>query len=280
MFQLLQHEFIQNAILAGTVVAIVSGVIGYFVVLRAQAFASHALSSIGFAGATGAALLGVNSLIGTFVLVLLSAFGIGVLGKRIQGRDIEVGMVLAFALGLGVLFISIYTNSATETVGVLFGSILSVARTNVVIITVMSILVLLALSILFRPLLFSSIDPEIAEARGVPTQFLSVVFMLILAATVAVAVQVVGTLLIFALIIVPAATALHLTNKSGTAILLSVLLGLSFTWGGLIMAFLTPLPVSFYISGLAAVTYFLTTTLSHTLAPHRYISSEHPGKEL
>src|SRR5438270_10268710 len=128
MFELFQHEFVQNAFLAGTIIAIVAPIMGYFVVLRAQAFAGHALSHIGFAGATGAALLGVNALIGMFALTLLAALGIGALGERVKGRDVEIGMVLSLALGLGVLFLSLYTHYATETVGVLFGSILSVSR--------------------------------------------------------------------------------------------------------------------------------------------------------
>ncbi len=121
------HEFVRNAFLAGTMVAIIAGVIGYFVVLRAQTFATDSLSHISFAGATGAIIFGLSSLIGMFVLTVLAALGIGALGHRLRGRDVETGMVLAFALGLGVLFLSIYTQGATEAVGVLFGSILSVS---------------------------------------------------------------------------------------------------------------------------------------------------------
>src|SRR5713101_5713239 len=123
MLELIRYDFVQNAFLAGTIVAIVTAVIGYFVVLRAQAFAGHALSHIGFAGATGAALLGISSLLGMFVLTLIAALGMGALGKRVRGRDVEIGMVLSFALGLGVLFLTIYAQygtNATEGVGILF----------------------------------------------------------------------------------------------------------------------------------------------------------------
>src|SRR6266849_16147 len=133
---LFQHEVVQNAFLAGTIVAIITAVMGYFVVLRAQAFAGEALADIGFAGATGAAVLGVSSLIGMFFLTLLAALGMGALGERIRGRDVEIGMVLSFALGLGVLFLSIYAQfgtNAAEGVGVLLGSILSVTRSDVMI---------------------------------------------------------------------------------------------------------------------------------------------------
>src|SRR5712692_10941206 len=133
MFDFLQYDFVQNAFLAGALVAIMTAVIGYFVVLRAQAFAGEALADIGFAGATGAAILGIGSLLGMLGLALLAALGMGALGERIKGRDVEIGMVLSFALGLGVLFLSIYTQNganATTGVGVLFGSILSVTRTD------------------------------------------------------------------------------------------------------------------------------------------------------
>ncbi len=192
MIQLLQLEFVRNALIAGTIVAILSAVVGYFVVLRAQAFATEALSDIGFAGATGAVLLGGSSLLGTFVFTLLAAYGIGVLGERVRGRDLEIGMVLAFALGLGVLFLNLYTQFATETVNILFGSLLSVSLDNVVIIAWVSLAILLIVAFLFRPLLFASIDPEMALARGVPVRLLSIAFMLVLAITVSEAVQIVG----------------------------------------------------------------------------------------
>src|SRR6266704_7095374 len=125
MFNLLQYDFVQNAFLAGALVAIMAAVMGYFVVLRAQAFAGEALADIRFAGASGAAILGIGSLLGMLGLTLLAALGMGALGERVRGRDVEIGMVLSFALGLGVLFLNLYTQYATETVGVLFGSILS-----------------------------------------------------------------------------------------------------------------------------------------------------------
>ena len=156
---LFQHEFVQNAFLAAPIVAIVTAIMGYFVVLRAQAFAGEALADIGFAGATGAAVLGINSLVGILIIVLLAALGMGALGKRIQGRDIEIGMVLSFALGLGVLFLSIYTQNganATVGVGVLFGSILSVTRTDVLVSLITAFVTLVIIALLFRPLLFAS----------------------------------------------------------------------------------------------------------------------------
>jgi zinc/manganese transport system permease protein len=263
MLELLQHEFVQNAFLAGTIVAIVTAIIGYFVVLRAQAFAAHALAHIGFAGATGGALLGIGSLPGMFALTLLAALGMGALGKRIRGRDIEIGMVLSFALGLGVLFLNLYTQHATETVGILFGSLLSVTRRDVLIMLFCGISVLFLLIFLFRPLFFASIDPEVAEARGLPIGLLSLLFLLLLAITVSEAVQVVGVLLVFALLVVPAATAQRLTSRPFIAIILSILFGLTFTWGGLFLALIGRWPVSFYIAALSAFSYFVAVCIHH-----------------
>src|SRR3984885_831486 len=210
MFSLLDQSFVQNAFIAGTLIAIVAAIVGYFVVLRAQAFAAHALSHVGFAGATLAALLGTSALLGMSGFTAVAALGIGALGKRIRGRDVEIGMILSLALGLGVLFLRLYTSSASEAVGVLFGSILSVTQSNIDWTIMLGLGTLIILAAIFRPLLFSSIDPEVAEARGVSIKALSIIFMFLLAITVAESIQVVGVLLVFALIVVPAAAAQHL----------------------------------------------------------------------
>ncbi len=285
MLELLQHEFVQNAFLAGTIVAVITAVMGYFVVLRAQAFAGEALADIGFAGATGAAVLGVSSLVGMFFLTLLAAMGMGVLGERVRGRDVETGMVLSFALGLGVLFLTIYTQfgtNASEGVGVLFGSILSVTRSDVLITLVSGVITLLLLAFLFRPLLFASIDPEVARARGVPVRLLSIAFLMLLGVTTAETILVVGVLLVLALLIAPAATALHVTKRPLTSIGLSVALGLLFTWGGLILAFVGTgrhLPVSFYISALAGISYFVSMIAARMRTPPRHRDLPHPCGE-
>jgi zinc/manganese transport system permease protein len=285
MFNLLQYDFVQNAFLAGSLVAIMAAVTGYFVVLRAQAFAGEALADIGFAGATGAAILGIGSLLGMLGLALLAALGMGALGERVRGRDIEIGMVLSFALGLGVLFLSIYIQNganANAGVSVLFGSILTVTRRDVIITLITGSATLLILALLFRPLLFASVDPEMAQARGVPVRLLSIVFLLLLAVATAEAVLVIGVLLVFALLIAPAAAAEHLTRRPLTAIILSVMLGLTFTWGGLILAFVGTgrhLPVSFYISAMAALTYFASMLIARFRSPRRYRELPHPNRE-
>ena len=275
MMHLLSYQFVQNAFLAGTIIAIISAILGYFVVLRGQAFAGHSLAHIGFAGATGAALVGISALRGTFIFTILAALGMGALGKRIRGRDIEIGMILSFALGLGVLFLKLYTTNATEAVGILFGSILSVTHFDLVLSIVSASITLLIVIFIFRPLLFSSIDPEVAEARGVPVQLLSVVFMVLLAISVAEAILVVGVLLVFALLIAPAAIAQHMAKRPFTTIVLSVCFGLFFTWEGLFLSLLLHGPASFYIAGLASCTYLIAVPFTHMLSPHFYKRVSH-----
>jgi zinc/manganese transport system permease protein len=280
MFNLFQHEFVQNAFLAGTIVAILSGMVGYFVVLRGQSFACEALSHVGFAGATFAALIGLPGLLGMFVFTLLAAFGMGALGKRLRGRDVEIGMVLAFVLGLGVLFLSLYTRNASATVSVLFGSILSVTRPAVWVTLATGLLALVVLLVLFRPLLFASVDPGLAEPRGVPVQGISVLFLLLLAISVSVTVQVVGVLLVFALLIVPAASAELVSNRPLSTILLAVGISLASTWAGLILAFVGNWPVSFYIVALTSLFYITARGIRHFRSPQRYQELPHPSREV
>jgi zinc/manganese transport system permease protein len=250
-----QYAFMQHAYTAGATVAIVAGVVGYFVVLRSLSFAGHALSHIGFAGATGAVALGVNPIYGLLVFTVGGAVGMGALGKRIYGRDVVIGIVLAWMLGLGVLFLSLYSGYATEAYALLFGEILGISQTDVAVTLVAGVVTLAAMAIMFRPLLFASVDSDVAEARGVPVRLLSIIFMVVLAISVSEAVQVVGVLLIFALLVTPPAIAERLTARPGTAIALSVLLALFFTWVGLFVSFYLPYPVSFFITTRAFLTY-------------------------
>lgn len=279
MANLLQHAFVQNAFLAGTIVAIVSGIVGYFVVLRGQAFACEALSHVGFAGATFAALIGIPALFGMLAFTLLAAAGMGALGNRLRGRDVEIGMVLSFVLGLGVL-LSLYTGSANEAVSVLFGSILSVTRSAVLITLGTGLVTIAVLIFLFRPLLFASIDPSVAEPRGIPVRGLSIVFLLLLAVSVSQAVQVVGVLLIFTLLVVPAASAELLTRSPFATILLAVAFSLFSTWTGLALAFIGHAPVSFYIVALSSLFYFTARAIRHFRAPRHYRELPHPSREV
>jgi zinc/manganese transport system permease protein len=252
---MLQYSFMQHAFEAGAVVAIVAGIIGYLVVLRRSSFAAHAFAEIGFAGAAGAVLLGINPIFGLLLFSTVSGAGIAMLGKRATYRDVEIGTVLAFMLGLGVLFISLYTGYATEAYSILFGEILGVSGGDVLITFAVSAVILVVAAIVYRPLLFASLDEDVAEAKGMRTLLLGVIFMLLLASAVSIAVQVVGVLLIFALMVTPAAIAVRLTKKPLYAIAVSSLISLSATWLGLFIAFYEPYPVSFFITSIVFVLY-------------------------
>jgi zinc/manganese transport system permease protein len=252
---LFQYQFMDNAYAAGTMVAIVAGAIGYFVVLRSSAFAAHALSHIGFAGATGAVVLSLNPIVGLLAFTTASGMAIGALGSRLRSRDVTIGIVLAWTLGLGVLFLSLYTGYAQEAYALLFGEILGISVQEVVVTGVVAALALVMLLAMYRPLLYASVDQDLARAKGVPTVALSIVFMAVLALAVTDAVQVVGVLLIFALIVTPAAIAMRLTSRPSIAIPTSIGLSLAFTWVGLAIGYYVPHPVSFFITSLAFGTY-------------------------
>jgi len=262
---LFHYPFMQHAFLAGTLVAVVAGALGYFMVLRRQSFAGHTLANVGFAGAAGAALIGQPPVVGLLVFGLAAALGIGWLSER-QGagsgsgqwrQDIAVGTVLAFSLGLGLLFERLTSSYAGGIYAILFGAALGVSDRDITVIAITTGVALVALVSIGRPLLFASLDPLVADARGVPARLLSYVFLVLLAFAVAQAVQVVGVLLIFSLLVTPGATAQQLTTRPGRAIALSILLALFFTWVGLTIAYYTPYPVGFFITSCAFVTYIL-----------------------
>ena len=263
---LFHYEFMVHAFEAGTIVAIVAGAIGYFVVLRGSAFAAHALSHIGFAGATGAVVLALSPIVGLLAFTLGAGIAIGALGNRLRGRDVTIGIVLAWALGLGVLFISLYRGYATEAYALLFGQILGISTSDVIATLAAGVITMAALVVVYRPLLFSSVDEDLAGAKGVPVTVLSIAFMAILAVAVSEAVQVVGVLLIFALIVTPAAIAVRFSSRPPIAIGVGILLALAFTWFGLAIAFFSPHPVSFFITTLAFATY-LAVRLAEALRP-------------
>jgi zinc/manganese transport system permease protein len=259
--QVFQYEFMQNAFIAGTIVAILAGVVGYFVVLRRLGFATEALSHGGFAGATGAVVLGQDVFLGLLAFTSVTGAFMGFLGDRLRGRDVAIGGTLAFSLALGSLFLTISTRFAGQAVNILFGNILAIATNDVRFVALFAVLALGALGVMFRPLLFASVDAEIADARGVPVRLLSVAFMVLLAITVSASVQVVGVLLIFALMILPAAAAQHLTAQPSQAIGLAVVLAILYVWAGLVVGFYLPYPPSFFITAFAFLTFLGVRTL-------------------
>ncbi|MGH7237255.1 MAG: metal ABC transporter permease, partial [Candidatus Saccharimonadales bacterium] len=239
---MLQYDFVRHAFAAGTIVAVVAGVVGYFVVIRRLSFAAHALSHVGFAGAAGAVLIGLNPLLGLLAFTAGGGLSMAALGKRAANRDVQIGTVLAFMLGLGVLFISLYKGYATEAYSLLFGEILGISAGDVVVTLIAGIITLLAVALLYRRLLFTSLDEDVAEAKGVSVFAMSVAFLLIVALATSIAVQVVGVLLIFALMVTPAAIAERLSTRPMQGIVISVLVALITTWFGLFISFYQPYP--------------------------------------
>jgi zinc/manganese transport system permease protein len=261
------YDFMQNAFAAAGIVAVVSGLVGFFLVLRAQTFAGHALSHVGFAGATGAILLGVAPLWGLLALTLLAGIGMGLLGTRLHQRDVAIGIVLAMSLGLGLLFLHFFTAYATQATALLFGNILGVDAATVWLLLALGIAAVAALAAIARPLLFASLQPELAEAKGVSLRLLSVLFLAIVALAVAQCAQIVGVLLVFALMVGPAAAAQCLTTRFWHGIMLSVLLALAEAWCGLALAFVTDWPTSFWITTLSGGIYLLAV-LTAWIAQH------------
>lgn len=258
----LAFVFMQNAFIVGGVVAIAAGATGWFVVERRQAFASHAIAHFGFPGAAAALLLGWSVYVGLFGFAIGGALVLGVLGEKLKDRDVSVGMVLALALGLGLVFLSLYTANAGEGISILFGNIVGISRDQVWLSIGVSILVLLALIGMSRPLLFATLNPEVAAARGVPTRLINGLFLIVLAIAVAVAVPAVGALLVFALVIGPASATRLWTSRIAWGLLGSVALGLIDSVGGVLASWYIGLPASFWIVTFAFCVYLASTILA------------------
>jgi len=255
---MLEYDFMRNAFTAAGVAAVVSGLVGYFLVLRGQTFAGHALSHIGFAGGTGAVLIGVASVWGLVGFTIVAGIGMGLLGERISGRDVAIGVVLSLALGLGLLFLHYYTAFATQATALLFGNVLAVDRSMIVTLIILGLITVAALAAIMRPLMFASLQPELAEAKGVPLRFVSTSFLTIVALAVSQSAQIVGVLLVFALMVGPPATAQRLVTGLWAGLLLSAVIALAEAWLGITAAYYTDWPVSFCIATLSALGYFVS----------------------
>jgi zinc/manganese transport system permease protein len=260
-----QYSFMQHAFEAGTLIAILAGVTGYFVVLRRSAFVAHAFSEIGFAGAAGAILLSAPPIDGLLGGSVLGALAIAALGRRAANRATQVGIVLAFSLGLGLLFINLYSGYASEAYGILFGQIVGISISAVYLTLEACILVFAVMAFLYRPLLFASLDEDVAEAKGLPMLFLGTAFMVVVGVAVAFSIEVTGVLLIFSLMITPAATAAYLSRKPQRAILVSVAIALAVTWSGIFISFFTTYPTSFFIAAEAFGLYLIVRFTSGAL---------------
>jgi zinc/manganese transport system permease protein len=253
------YEFMRNAFAAAGVAALMSGLVGYFLVLRGQTFAGHALGHIGFAGATGAVLIGVAALWGLIGFTVAAGVGMGLMGERLSGRDVAIGVVLALALGFGLLFLHYYTAFAAQATALLFGNVLAVDRATIATLLGLGAVTLAALAAIMRPLIFASLQPELAEAKGVPLRFVSTAFLAIVALAVSASAQIVGVLLVFALMVGPPATAQRLVRSLWSGLALSAGIALAEAWIGIAMAYYTDWPVSFCIALLSALGYFGTS---------------------
>lgn len=258
---ILSYDFMRQALLAGTILSFTAGLVGYFVVLRHQAFAGEALSDVAFTGALGGAALAINPFMSLMITTVGVALVMGGFGERLRGRDVAIGTVLAWVLGLGVLFLSLFTAHVSGSgtgfsgVTVLFGNILGTSPEQVRTIALISGVAILVLVLIARPLLFVSLDPDVAAARGVPVRLLGLGFMIVLAVTVSEATLAVGALLVFALLLLPAAIAHQVASHPFKGLVLAASLAVLFTWLGIALGFYTGYPSSVCISLLAVGSY-------------------------
>jgi zinc/manganese transport system permease protein len=260
--EIMGTTFMRHALIGGSLVAVAAGLLGYFVITRQNAFAAHALAHIGFPGATGAILVGAPVTLGLAVFCVGGGLLIGLFGKRVAEREIATGTILALATGLGVLFASLAGANASATTSVLFGNLLAISTDQLTVFALFTAAVVLALAVIARPLLFASVDPAVAEARGVPVRVLGMAFVVLLALTITMAVQVVGTLLLFALVVTPAATALRLTARPGAVAGIAVAVALGSVWIGLVLSAMVNLPPSFFVVAVAVGAWLVVLGLT------------------
>jgi zinc/manganese transport system permease protein len=248
---------LQNSIIAGALLGLIGGLIGVFVVMRDLTFAVHGISELSFAGAAFALLIGFNVVIGSILGSLTAALLIGLLGVKARERSSIIGVLMPFGLGLGVLFLALYPGRAANKFGLLTGQIVAVDDPQLYWMLGVTVLVITALAIMWRPLMFATVDPEIAAARGVPVRALSPIFMIVLGLTVAMAVQVVGALLVLALLVTPAAAAMRVSASALWVPVLSVVFGVASVVGGILIALGGSLPISPYVTTISFSIYVI-----------------------
>jgi zinc/manganese transport system permease protein len=266
--QLTTYPFMVQALEAGAIVAVTAGAIGWFMVLRRQTFAGHTLSVIAFPGAAGATLAGLPVALGYFGAcglgaLALTLFGRGGRGSDSGGESATIGTIQAFALGLGFLFVGLYGGQLLGLESLLFGTFLGITSAQVQTLLWVAVGVLAVLALIGRPLLFASVDAGVARAAGVPTSLLDLVFLLLLGMAVAATAQITGALLVFALLVTPAATAQQFTARPGLGFALSVGLALAVTWLGLAIAYFSPYPVGFWVTSLSFGLYLAVRLTRH-----------------
>ncbi|MFJ5302651.1 metal ABC transporter permease [Streptomyces sp. NPDC088350] len=274
--QIWAFAFMVNAFRAGTVVAVLAAVMGWFMVLRRQSFAGHTLAVVSFPGAACATLLGIGAGFGYFAFCVGGALVIAAIPRAGPGGSGQesalTGTVQAFLLACGFLFVALYKGFLGGVNSLLFGSFLGITTVQVTVLTIVAALALGVLAVVGRPLLFASVDEDVATGRGVPVRALSVVFLVLLGTATAEASQITGTLLVFALLVMPAAAAQQLTARPAASLALSVLIAVAVTWSGLIAAYYSPYPIGFYVTTFAFAVYVLSRaarTLSTAVGGHR-----------
>lgn len=248
---------VKNSLLAGALLGVVGGLIGTFVMTRDLAFAVHGVSELSFAGASAALLFGVNVVVGSIAGSLIAAILIGILGARARERNSIIAVLMPFGLGLGILFLSLYGGRSVNKFGLLTGQIVSVDSPQLIWLVVVSVVVIAVLLVMWRPLTFASVDESVAEARGVPVKMLSLVFMVLLGLATAVSLQVVGALLVLALLVTPAAAAMRVTSSPLLTPILSVIFAVVSVVGGILLALGGGLPISPYVTTISFLIYLV-----------------------
>ncbi len=277
------QEFFRNALLAGTLIALACGLVGYFVVLRAQVFAGDALSHVAFTGALGAAAAGIDTRVGLFAATIGVAIVLGAIGPRAAADDVTIGIVFAWVLGLGVLFLAIFSSGSGGGNGLLgarelFGSIFGLSATDARIAALVAAAISVSILLIARPLLFASVDPGVAAARSVPVGALGLAFLVLVGATAAEATQAVGALLLLGLLAAPAGAAQRLTANPYLALGISAAIAVAAMWLGLALSYAVPsLPPSTSVVGIATLTYLLAFLL--TSRPSRFSLARADARE-
>ena len=264
---------VQNSIIAAAILGLVGGLIGVFVMQRDMAFAVHGISELSFAGAAGALLLGANVVMGSIVGSLIAAIIIGLLGARARDRNSIIGVLMPFGLGLGILFLALYPGRSANKFGLLTGQIISVDIEQLGLLITISVVVLVALLLVWRPLSFDSLDPDVAAARGVPGRTLSLGFMVLLGLTVAVSVQIIGALLVLALLVTPAAAALRVSSSAVLVPVLAMVFGFVSAVGGILLAIGGSLPISPFITTISFAIYLVCRLLGARTGRRRRLAA-------
>ena len=250
-------SLVSNSLIAGALLGVVGGLVGFFVMARDLPFAVHGISELSFAGAAGALLIGADVVTGSVLGSVIAALLIGLLGARARERNSVIGVLMPFGLGLGILFLALYPGRSANRFGLLTGQVVSVDGPQVLVLIAVSLVVLATLLLVWRPLLFASVDEDVAVARGVPTRALSMLFMVLLALTVSVAVQTVGALLVLALLVTPAAAALRVASGPLAVSLLSMLFATVSVVGGILLALGSSIPISPFVTSLSFLIYLV-----------------------